>query len=322
MRLKSLAMMVLATAAVAAPPPQAKTTKPKAAAPASPGEKSALNKQHLETYLRHLFVWGSQITVEVGDAAPSPVKGLLRVVVRASFGQASEQQIFYVSADGQQIVRGPIYQAADNPFRSELSKITTALQPSFGSAGASVVIVAYSDYQCPHCREEAKILRENIPKTYPQNVRVYYKDMPLPHHDWSRTAAIAGRCIFRQNPLTFWDFHDWAFENQLTITAANFTEKLAGFLKGKEIDPLQLNRCVEKRETEPEVDQSIAEAKLLGVNSTPTLYVNGRRLAGATPWPNLKQIIDFERNYQKTAKNAGEQECCEVKLPSPVQPPQ
>ncbi len=316
--------VTLAVAAAAQPQAPGKKSASAASksAAAPPGEKSALNKQHLETYLRHLFVWGPQIKVEVADAVPSPVKGLVQVTIRASYGQATEQQVFYVSADGQQIVRGPIYQAADNPFRSELSKITTTLQPSFGSAGAAVVIVAYSDYQCPHCREEAKILRENVPKAYPQNVRVYFKDMPLPHHDWSRTAAIAGRCIFRQNPLAFWDFHDWAFENQQAITAANFSEKLAGFLKGKEIDPLQLNRCVEKRETEAEVNQSVAEAKLLGVNSTPTLYVNGRRLAGATPWLNLKQIIDFELDYQKTAKNAGEQECCEVKVPSPVQPPQ
>jgi len=56
---------------------------------------------------------------------------------------------------------------------------------------------------------------------------------------------------------------------------------------------MQLGRCVEKRETEAEVDKSMAEGKSLGVNSTPTIFVNGRKL-GNTPWPQLKRIIDLE----------------------------
>ncbi|MBI3668136.1 MAG: DsbA family protein [Acidobacteria bacterium] len=271
----------------------------------------------MESYIRHLFVWGPQITVEVGDFTPSPVPGLLQTTVRASFSLASEEQVFYVSADGKHIVRGPAYPAEDNPFRADLNKITTALQPSFGTPGAAVVIATYSDFQCPHCREEAKVLRENILKAYPKEVRVYFKDMPLANHDWAKTAAIASRCIFRQNPLAFWEFHDWIFEKQPEITAANFREKLAGFIKSQEIDPLQLNRCLDKRETEGEVNQSIAEARSLGINATPTMFINGRRISGATPWPNLKQIIDEEIEYQKTAKNAGEDCNCEVRLPTP-----
>ncbi len=327
MRLK-LCVVALSAALSATPAaePQrpAKKTAPaapaakKSAPPAAAGAQSALNKQHLENYLRHLFVWGPTIKVEIGDFEPSPARGLFQTLVRASYGPAVDQQVFYVSADGKQIVRGPIYAADDNPFRSELKKITTTLQPSFGTPGAPVVLVVYSDFQCPHCREEAKILRDNMLKNYPTQVRVYFKDMPLANHDWARTSAIAGRCIFRQNPSLFWDYHDWIFENQPSITAANFQERLAGFVRGKEIDALQLNRCVEKRETDPEVEKSIAEARSLAVNSTPTSFLNGRRLPGATPWLNLKQIIDFEIEYQKTAKNAGEQECCEVRLPSPL----
>ena len=322
-----LCLGLITAAAVWAAAPQAAPKKPglaaraakKGAAPATAGgEKSGLNKAHLEGYLRHLYVWGPQIKVEIGDFTPSAVAGFMQATVRASFGLASEEQVLYVSADGKQIMRGPIYPADDNPFRAELNKITTALQPSFGTPGATVVIVTYSDFQCPHCREEAKTLRENILKTYPKQARVYYKDMPLANHDWAKTAALASRCIFRQNALAFWEFHDWIFDKQAEITAANFQEKLAGFVKGKEIDALQLSRCLDKRETEEEVNKSIAEARTLGINSTPTLFVNGRRLTGATPWPNLKQIIDDEIEYQKTAKNAGEDCSCEIRLPSPL----
>ena len=321
------ALLLGGLATWAAPPQAAKKSAPaapsakKAGAPSSAAEKSGLNKQHLEAYVRHVFAWVPQVKVEIADFTPSPVPGLLQTKVRASYGPASEEKTFYLSADGKYIMDGNLYTAADNPFRSNLNKITTALQPSFGAAGAPVVLVSYSDFQCPHCREEAKALRENITKTFPTQVRVYYKDYPLPNHDWAKTASIAGRCIFRQNPLAFWDFHDWVFDKQTEITSAGFIEKLNGFIKGKEIDPLQLNRCVEKGETEAEVNKSMAEAKALGVSSTPTLFVNGRKLVGSVAWPNLKQIIEMEIDYQKTAKNAGEQECCEVRLPSPLSNP-
>ena len=72
------------------------------------------------------------------------------------------------------------------------------------------------------------------------------------------------------------------------------------------------------RATEADVDRSLAEGRALKVNSTPTLFVNGRRLVGQLAWPNLRQIIDYEIDYQKTAKNAGEDCGCEVKLPSPL----
>ena len=63
----------------------------------------------------------------------------------------------------------------------------------------------------------------------------------------------------------------------------------------------------------------IAEARALGVNSTPTLFINGRKIAGYVPWENLKQIIDLEIGYQATAKNAGEA-CCALPPLSPVKP--
>ena len=54
----------------------------------------------------------------------------------------------------------------------------------------------------------------------------------------------------------------------------------------------------------------------MAVTSTPTIFVNGRKLAGNVSWPQLKQIIDYEIEYQKTAKNAGEDCGCDISLPS------
>jgi protein-disulfide isomerase len=256
----------------------------------------------------------------LGNPKPSPLPGFDEVLVHATAGEASADETLYVSRDGQKIVRGTFFEIDKNPFKAQLDKLHTELQPSFGTPGAPVVIVLFSDFECPYCKEEAKSLRSNLVSTYPKEVRLYFKDLPLAQvHPWAMPAAIAGRCIFKQNPAAFWTYHDWIYEAQADITADNLKSKILEFVKGKEIDPMQLERCMDSKATQPEIDKSMAEAKALGVNATPTLFVNGRQLVGAqAAWANLRQVIDYEIEYQKTAKNAGEDCGCEVKLPSPA----
>jgi protein-disulfide isomerase len=282
-------------------------------------KKSAFDKATLEAYVRHVFVWNAQVKVEIGDPKPAPMPGFSEVNVHASQGAATADETLYVSKDGQKIVRGAVYDVTQNPFKPELDKLHTDLSPSMGTPGAPVVIVEFSDFECPYCKDEAKALRANLLATYPKEVRLYFKDMPLSQiHPWARPAAIAGRCIFKQNPAAFWDYHDWIYEAQADVTADNLKSRIMEFVKGREIDPLQLEHCMDSKATEPEIDKSIAEAKAAGVTGTPTLFVNGRLLTGpAATWASLRQIIDYEIEYQKTAKNAGEDCGCEVKLSTP-----
>lgn len=283
-------------------------------------KKSALDKSTLEAYVRHLFVWGPAVSVQIGDPKPSEIPGFDEVKVHASAGPASQDETFYISKDGQKIVRGMVFDVKHNPFKPQLEKLDTQFQPSFGTPGAPVVIVVFSDFECPYCKEEAKMLRTNLLSTYPKEVRVYFKDFPLAEiHPWAKMAAIAGRCIFKQNPAAFWDYHDWIYEHQSEITADNLKSKALEFAKGKEIDSIQLSRCLDTKETEAEVNKSFAAGRALNVGATPTLFVNGRQLVGQqATWANLRPIIDYEIEYQKTAKNAGEDCGCELKLPGPA----
>jgi len=287
--------------------------------PAAGPRKTALDKTAFEAYVRHLFVWGAPIQVKIDDPKPSQLPGFVEVKVSASAGNATQEETFYVSKDGQKIVRGVVFDVANNPFKPELDKLKTQFEPSFGTPGATVILVVFSDFQCPYCRDEAKMLRENILSAYPKQVRVYFKEFPLDTiHPWARTAAIAGRCVFRQNAASFWDYHDWIFDKQADITPENLKAKVLEFAASKKLDTLQLGSCMETRATEADVNRTSAEARALGVNSLPTVFVNGRRIAAQIAWPNLRQIIDYEIEYQKTAKNAGEDCGCEVKLPSPL----
>lgn len=289
--------------------------------PAVQPKKSALDKATIEAYVRHLFVMDKRITIKVGDPKPSDsLPGFLEVTVSASMGVQAQDFQFLVSKDGSKILQGQVFDVNQNPFKSENDKLSTAFEPNLGAPNADVVIVEFSDFQCPYCKEEAKMIRENLTKAYPTGVRLYFKTFPIESlHPWAKPAAVASRCVFRQQPAGFWTFHDWVFENQASITPENLKEKVAAWAKEqKGLDPAQLQACMADPSAVAEVDKVIAEAKSLNVDRTPTLFVNGRRIASAIDWPNLKQVIDFELEYQKTAKNAGENCGCDTTLQLPI----
>jgi protein-disulfide isomerase len=285
-------------------------------------KKSALDKAVMEAYVRHLFVLKPEIKVQVADPKPSQLDGFVEVAVHASLGGASQDFPFLVSKDGSKIVQAIVYNVNSNPFKPDLDKLKTEFQPSLGTPGAPVVLVAFGDFECPVCKTEAIMLRQNLLTAYPTQVRLYFKDFPIESlHPWAKPAAIAGRCVFRQNPASFWSYFDWIYAHQADITAPNLKDKVMEWAKGeKDIDVLQLGRCIDTKATEAEVDKNLAEAHALDINAAPTLFINGRRIPQSIDWTNLRGIIDFEIEYQKTAKNAGEDCGCELKLDTPGLP--
>ena len=283
-------------------------------------KKSFLDKATLEAYVRHLFVLDSRITVQVSDPKPSTrLPGFDDVVVHAAAGQQSQDFRFLVSQDGAKIIQGNVFDVNQNPFKPDLDKLKTEFAPSMGTAGAPVVMVEFSDFECPYCKQEATMLRQNLLSAYPKQVRLYFKEFPLEAiHPWSKAGAIAGRCVYQQNANTFWDYHDWAFGHQAEITAANFKDKVMEWAKGeKTLDALQLGQCMDTKATAPDVEKTLAEGRALEVGGTPTLFINGRRIPNVIDWPTLRSIIDYEIEYQKTAKNAGEDCGCDMKLVLP-----
>ena len=286
--------------------------------PAQDKPKSAFDKPTLEAYVRHLLAVIPEVQVKIDDPQPDQA-GLQRVDVHFTYGSRTQDETFFISKDGKNIIRGTVYDISQNPFQEDLSKIKTDLAPSFGTPGAPVVMVMYGDFECPDCKMEAQSIRQNLATTFPTQVRVYFKDFPLTQiHPWAKQAAIAGRCVFRQEPAAFWKYFDWIYDHQIEITFENLKSKATDFAKTvPDLDGMQFGRCLESNATEAEVDASMAEGKSLRIDGTPTTFLNGRRLVGAYPWPNLQQIIQGELSYQKTAQDAGEK-CCEIKIPSPL----
>ena len=288
--------------------PSAADAKP--ALPEPPTD--ALDKDQLEFYLRHLYIWSPEFKVEVVDFKPSSISGLLETEVKVSFRLASQVKVFLISEDGKHILDGARYQIADNPFRVNLDKIDMLDLPGFGTEGAPVAIIVYSDFQCPHCAREARMLRTQLLEEYPHDVRVYYRDFPLPKHKWAGPAAIAGQCLRDEDdPEIYWEYFDWVFAGRKEINTQNFNEKLNGFLAEHNIDTLQLSQCLESEQSAAKLKESIQEGTRVGVRSTPTMFVNGRKV-GSVKWPRLKQIIDSELAYQEVVHNAGDDCDCSI----------
>ena len=286
-------------------------------------QKSALDKPTLEAYVRHLYLLRPELTVKVLDPKPSELlPGYLDVKIRISQGASSQDLSLMVSKDGKKILQGNVYDVNNNPFKPELDKLKTQFQPALGTAGAPVVLVVFSDFQCPHCKEEANMLRTNLIAGFPKDVRLYFKDFPIESlHPWARAAADAGRCVYKQQPDEFWSYHDYIFGHQETTTPDTLKNTVLEWAKSaKDIDALQLGQCMDSKATDAEVDAELAEGHSLEVNGTPTMFINGRRIPNTIDWPNLKLIIESEIEYQKTAKNAGDDCGCEVKLPVPGLP--
>jgi protein-disulfide isomerase len=302
----------------------AASPKPPAAKPAveAKPQKSALDKATLEAFLRHTFMLPDNLKVSISDPKPSEVPGLKLVAVTVISGENQKQNVeFFVSDDGTKIMQGKVFDVRESPFAADLKLLRTEGAPSTGPADAPVTMVVFSDFQCQFCREEAKTLRQNLAKDYPTQARLVFKDFPLEQiHPWAKTAAIAGRCVAKANAPVFWEYHDWIFEQQPQITLENVKAKILEFAGTKGLDTLQLTQCIDGKLTEGEVMFSSEEAKALQVSSTPTLFINGRRFVGNTPWPQVKQVIEYELNYSKKMQSEKKDEaCCEVKLPIPVQ---
>ncbi len=258
----------------------------------------ALDKAVFEKYLRHLELFRGEVMFKIDDPVRAKyLPGYYEVLVHLSFNDTGKDELFYISADGQTIIRGDVFNLHKSPFQSNLDKLTLKDQPSFGPAEAPVTIVEFGDFECPDCKAEAPILRQNVAEAFDSKVRVVFKNYPLQSiHPWALAAAIDGRCVYRQSNDAFWKFYDWIYETQDEIMPDNLNMTVLDWAGKNGVDTLQLGQCLDTKATEPEVKQSIAEALELGAPGTPTLFINGRRIGGLA-WPDLQLVINKELEY-------------------------
>ena len=273
---------------------EAQQPKPAAAGPGTGGSSTPTETQkNVEAYLRNLYAFGPDVKLIVRPLKQSQVEGILETTVDVTIGDNNQKATFYVSKDGRYLFRGELSDMTRDPLADNIAQIRMTDAPTLGDPKAPVTIVEYSDFQCPVCRNLHDVLRGMLPN-YAGKVRVIFKDFPLEQlHPWARTAAIAGRCAFQQKPEAFWRLYDLIYDNQEIISAANAWSKMVDYASQTGLDAEAFKGCMAGPEATAAVNASHANGEKLEVNSTPTVFVNGRRMVGADE-RLLQQYINYE----------------------------
>jgi protein-disulfide isomerase len=232
---------------------------------------------------------------KVGKLEDSEIAGWRKGNLEVSLGQQTQNVAFYVSRDGHYLFRGDAVDLTVDPLQQVMSKISLEGQPERGPKDAKVTIVEYSDFQCPFCARVYTTFETEVLKEYGDKVRFIFKNYPLTSiHPWAEDAAVASECAFQQGNDQFWAMYDALFSKQAEINKDNFRERAKAIAQEAGMDAAKLQECLEARATIDAVKADESEATALGINSTPTFFVNGRRLSGAQTYESFKQLIDQE----------------------------
>jgi len=238
------------------------------------------------------------VDIVVGDRRPSEFPGYDLVTVTLVQGDRKQPFDFLLSKDGKTLIR---YSKID--LSDPMEKIDLAGRPVRGNPNAKVVVVNFDDFQCPYCAEMHGVILESILKLYGDRIKLVYKDYPLPFHPWARHAAVDANCLAAQNADAYWGFADYVHTNLGKIEGPRSAPKsLPDQVKAVDqvasdqaarfkLDDSQLAACL-KTADEKAIEASIKEGDTLGVDGTPTMFVNGEKVDGAVPPEELRRVLD------------------------------
>jgi protein-disulfide isomerase len=211
-------------------------------------------------------VWGNGV-------APSPAAAL----PTAAAGQGSND--------------GDIASQLENLPRYDVA--IDADDPVQGKEDAPITIIEFADFQCPFCIRHFQEVYPQLIAQYGDQIRFVYKDYPLSSlHPDAYSAAVAAQCAKEQGQ--FWEYHDLLFGGALGLGR----EAYDAYAEQLGLDVTALDACIDEDRYGDAVQGDYALGAQLGVNSTPTFFVNGVAVVGAQPFSVFAQIIDYELENQ------------------------
>ncbi len=246
----------------------------------------------VNSFLFQMFGYDGTITWKVGEIRPSEVPGLADVSVVITNPQGSNANRLLVSADGKHVISGEILPFGAKPFEEARAKLEKGVNGAAkGPEKAAVTIVEFTDMQCPHCAKAASTIDQLLAQE--PEARFIVQNFPLPMHNWAEKAAAYVDCVGRASNDAVWKFVQKTFDEQANITEANADEKLQALATASGANAEEIAACAAQPDTKARIEASAALGKSVGVNATPTLFINGRSLPGGAPVDVLKKIVDF-----------------------------
>jgi protein-disulfide isomerase len=299
-----LAVLLLSGVAIAQTKPTLQTRPASKPAATSSAAVSTIlpSEDTVNSFLFQMFGYDATITWKVGEIRPSEVPGLAEVSIVVTNAQGSNPNRLLVSSDGKHAITGEILPFGAKPFDDARAKLEKGANGAAkGPEKAAVTIVEFSDMQCPHCAKAATTIDQLLAQE--PEAHFIFQNFPLPMHNWAAKAAGYVDCVGHASVGqaandAVWKFIQKTFDEQANITEANADEKLKAIATASGANADDIAACAVKPDTKARIEASLALGKSVGVNATPTLFINGRNVPGGAPVDVLKKIVDFEASQK------------------------
>lgn len=177
--------------------------------------------------------------------------------------------------------------ASRNKILGDPMKIPIEGAPSKGPANARITLVEFSDFECPYCAEAVKKI-EAVLQAYPNDVRLVYKQFPLSTHPHAQLAAEASLAALAQD--RFWPMYDRLFANFRALSQ----EHILQIAKELGVDTPRMAADLASHKFRGAVLKDIADGEHVGVDATPSVFINGRQYNGQLDLQSIKPILDAE----------------------------
>ena len=255
----------------------------------------------IERQVRTYYSVPAGVKITVGPLRASEFAGYDALTVHMDSIEKKADYDFLLSKDGKTLLRMTKLDLTKDPYAENVKKISIGDRPIRGKKDAKVVVVNYDDFQCPFCSRMHQTLFPEMLKEYGDRVEFVYKDYPLAEiHPWATHAAVDANCLAAQNGDAYWDLADYLHNNQREISAAGQTRDLQfaaldrlTTLQGQkhELDQTKLQSCI-KAQNDDAIKASLHEGDSLGVNATPTMFVNGQEIDGVVSATEFRTVLN------------------------------
>ncbi len=254
----------------------------------------------VERQVRAHYALPPDVKVVVGTLRSSEFANYDALTVTISTPNKKQDYEFLLSRDHKALVRFTKFDLTSDPYAAIMKKIDVSQRPTRGNINAKVTVVNYDDFECPFCSRMHTTLFPGLFKEYGDRVLFIYKDYPLEEiHPWAVHAAVNANCLAAQNGDAYWDYADYLHGNQSAINGEKGRDgqnaeldKLAALQAQKHnLDVAKVQACA-KAQNDKAVRASMHEGDLVGVDATPTMFVNGQKLDGAVPADEVRAALD------------------------------
>lgn len=222
---------------------------------------------------------------------PTPKKYPLQTLIVVALGSLFVGFIAGMWIGGQTPTQAPVAADESPSLNGAITRYEVSQDddPALGPVDAPVVIIEFSDYQCPYCKRWHDEVFGRLLSEYGDVVRFVYRDFPLGSiHPFAAGAAEAANCAGEQD--AYWEYHNALFSD----TYGMDRDALLQYANDLGLDAAAFRECLDSRRYRDEVQADYEAALQLGINSTPTFFINGRPVIGAQPYEVFARIIEEE----------------------------